>query len=103
MNEIISALNAIKTLFPQVTILNNKDKNGNKCIVLLNIENCWTEQQLQSISEYKDLYTAVDAYDDESVGISYTNPSESSKNDGRGLIFIGQSSVEDIDTSMITL
>ena len=105
MNDIISALKSIKQLFPQVAILNNKDKNGNKCIVLLNIDSsiAFNEVQLKSIPEFNNLYLAVDTLADDGVTISYTDPTKSSKQDGKGLIFIGKSNVEELDINTISL
>ena len=105
MNDIISALKSIKQLFPQVAILNNKDKNGNKCIVLLNITSdiAFTEQQLKAIPEFQSLYQAVDSLVDDGVSISYTDPTKSSKQDGKGLIFIGKTNVEDLDIDTVSL
>ena len=98
MNKIVKALKELKSKFPNLIILNKQDKNENSCIVVLGIENCFSEMQLKSISQFSNLYIAVEAYDDDSVGISYTTPSESSKQDGKGLLFIGQSSGEaDLD------
>ena len=99
MELISQALKAIKLAFPKVIILNNEDKNGNDCIVLLGIENAFSEMQLKSYSQFVDLFTAVESLPEESgVSISYTSPSESNKQDGKGLIFIGKSGGEaDLD------
>ena len=105
MKNVILALKSIKQLFPQVAILNNKDKNGNKCIVLLNITSsiAFNEVQLKSIPEFLSLYQAVDSLVDDGVSISYTDPTKSSKQDGNGLIFIGKSNVEDLDLDTVRL
>ena len=99
MNKIVKALKAIKSAFPTVRILNKQDKNGSDCIVLLGIENAFSEMQLKSYSQFSDLFNAVEKLPEaDGVSISYTTPSESSKQDGKGLIFIGKSSGEaDLD------
>ena len=99
MELITQALKAIKLAFPKVIILNNEDKNGNDCIVLLGIENAFSEMQLKSHSQFSDLFTAVESLPEErGVSISYTSPTDSNKQDGKALIFIGKSGGEaDLD------
>ena len=63
----------------------------------------FTEAQLKAIPEFQSLYQAVDSLVDDGVSISYTDPTKSSKQDGKGLIFIGKSNVEELDIDTVSL
>tara|TARA_Y100001938_G_C7971048_1_gene369349 strand:- start:184 stop:483 length:300 start_codon:yes stop_codon:yes gene_type:complete len=95
MNKIIKAIKAIKSQFKTIRVVNNTNKNGDKFIALIGINNIFSEMQLKSDDLFADLYTAVSEYD--GVEASFTSPSENTQKPGTGLLYIGKSTDVNID------
>ena len=97
MDKIIKALKTIKETFPALRIINPKDKNGNSCIVVLGIQNAFTEAMLLAQHPaWQELYTSVESHCD-GVSVSFTDPQSSAKQDGKGLLYIGKLTETNLD------
>ena len=96
MKAIINAVKAMLKAFPSLSVLNNKDKHGNKCIVVLGLE-AYNKQALAP--QVQALISAVEAYDAEYKAL-YTAPHKSTSDSG--VLFLGKSSSKDIDVDSLS-
>ena len=96
MKAIINAVKAMLKAFPSLSVLNNKDKHGNKCIVVLGLE-AYNKQALAP--QVQALISAVEAYDADYKAI-YTPPQNSTSD--TGVLFLGKSTSKDIDVDSLS-
>ena len=95
MNKIINAVKAMLKAFPSLTVMNKKDKNGNKCIVVMGIQ-AYNKHALAP--EIQSLITVVESHGEDYKAI-YTPPHKSTTDEG--ILFLGKSTAKETDVDSL--
>ena len=96
MNKIINAVKAMLKAFPSLSVLNNKDKNGNKCIVVMGLQ-AYNKQALAP--EIQSLISLVESHGEDYKAI-YPPPHKSTSD--TGILFLGKSTSKETDVDSLS-